>query len=227
MSLPLRKFRCAIYCRKSSEEGLGQAFNSLDAQRDACLAYIESQRREGWIAVDDPAIGRGIFLAAAVPILRGLARPFGCPGACRRSQPRPRRQGDGLQLSNLSAGSCASPKRRPLKRPMRRRAAHHRPRHTLKPAERPTPIVTDAALRPGLRCLNGLLGPNGRGDVAHHTRRRGRIYRYYVTREAIADGYDTCAVTERAGRRCRGRRSGPGPEAAGPAGARRAYLGGV
>jgi site-specific DNA recombinase len=53
MSSPLRKIRCAIYCRKSSEEGLGQAFNSLDAQREACLAYIESQRREGWIAVDD------------------------------------------------------------------------------------------------------------------------------------------------------------------------------
>jgi len=53
MNLPLRKIRCGIYCRKSSEEGLGQAFNSLDAQRDACLAYIESQRREGWVAVDD------------------------------------------------------------------------------------------------------------------------------------------------------------------------------
>src|ERR687892_1446762 len=53
MSAPTRKIRCAIYCRKSSEEGLGQAFNSLNAQREACLAYIESQRREGWIAVDD------------------------------------------------------------------------------------------------------------------------------------------------------------------------------
>jgi site-specific DNA recombinase len=53
MSLPARKIRCAIYCRKSSEEGLSQAFNSLDAQREACLAYVESQRREGWITVDD------------------------------------------------------------------------------------------------------------------------------------------------------------------------------
>jgi site-specific DNA recombinase len=53
MISPARKIRCAIYCRKSSEEGLSQAFNSLDAQRDACLAYIESQRREGWIAVSD------------------------------------------------------------------------------------------------------------------------------------------------------------------------------
>jgi site-specific DNA recombinase len=53
MNPPPRKVRCAIYCRKSSEEGLDQAFSSLDAQRDACLAYIQSQRHEGWFAVDD------------------------------------------------------------------------------------------------------------------------------------------------------------------------------
>jgi len=40
--------RCAIYTRKSSEEGLGQEFNSLDAQREACAAYGASQRHEGW-----------------------------------------------------------------------------------------------------------------------------------------------------------------------------------
>jgi Recombinase zinc beta ribbon domain len=44
--------------------------------------------------------------------------------------------------------------------------------------------------------LKGLIfGPNGRPMSPSHTRRRGRIYRYYVSREAIADGYDTCAVT--------------------------------
>src|SRR5215210_7682866 len=43
--------RCAIYTRKSSEEGLGQEFNSLDAQREACEAYIASQRHEGWAAL--------------------------------------------------------------------------------------------------------------------------------------------------------------------------------
>ena len=42
--------RCAIYTRKSTEEGLEQAFNSLDAQREACAAYIASQKHEGWIA---------------------------------------------------------------------------------------------------------------------------------------------------------------------------------
>lgn len=43
-----RTLRCAIYTRKSTEEGLEQAFNSLDAQYEACAAYITSQRHEGW-----------------------------------------------------------------------------------------------------------------------------------------------------------------------------------
>ena len=43
-----RSVRCAIYTRKSTEEGLDQAFNSLDAQREACSAYIRSQQHEGW-----------------------------------------------------------------------------------------------------------------------------------------------------------------------------------
>src|SRR6202051_3856970 len=43
--------RCAIYTRKSSEEGLEQSFNSLDAQREACEALIASQRHEGWRAL--------------------------------------------------------------------------------------------------------------------------------------------------------------------------------
>lgn len=49
---PQRAIRCAIYTRKSSEEGLEQSFNSLDAQREACQAYILSQRQEGWRAID-------------------------------------------------------------------------------------------------------------------------------------------------------------------------------
>ncbi len=40
--------RCAIYTRKSTEEGLDQDFNSLDAQHEACAAYVASQRHEGW-----------------------------------------------------------------------------------------------------------------------------------------------------------------------------------
>ena len=48
MSERSKQIRCAIYTRKSSEEGLEQNFNSLDAQREACSAYIQSQRHEGW-----------------------------------------------------------------------------------------------------------------------------------------------------------------------------------
>jgi site-specific DNA recombinase len=48
---PASTVRCAIYTRKSSEEGLEQDFNSLDAQREACEAYITSQRHEGWSAL--------------------------------------------------------------------------------------------------------------------------------------------------------------------------------
>ena len=48
---PTRKMRCAIYTRKSSEEGLEQAFNSLDAQREACAAFVLSQKHEGWVVL--------------------------------------------------------------------------------------------------------------------------------------------------------------------------------
>ena len=48
-----RRSRCAVYTRKSSEEGLEMEFNSLDAQRDACEAYVTSQKAEGWVALRD------------------------------------------------------------------------------------------------------------------------------------------------------------------------------
>ncbi len=58
-----KRQRCAVYTRKSSEEGLDQEYNSIDAQRDAGHAYIASQRAEGWIPVaddyDDPAFSGG------------------------------------------------------------------------------------------------------------------------------------------------------------------------
>ncbi len=53
MSVSHSTLRCAIYTRKSSEEGLDQAFNSLDAQREACVDYIKSQRHQGWMPLAD------------------------------------------------------------------------------------------------------------------------------------------------------------------------------
>ena len=49
----MKKIRCAIYTRKSSEDGLEQEFNSLDAQREACAAFVASQKIEGWVLVPD------------------------------------------------------------------------------------------------------------------------------------------------------------------------------
>ncbi|HYC99388.1 recombinase family protein [Brevundimonas sp.] len=65
MSRP--KLRCAIYTRKSSEEGLEQDFNSLHAQREACEAYVKSQAGEGWSALvtayDDGGVSAGRWSA--------------------------------------------------------------------------------------------------------------------------------------------------------------------
>lgn len=54
MTKPIvRKLRCAVYSRKSSEEGLDMEFNSLEAQREACEAYVASHKQEGWLLVPD------------------------------------------------------------------------------------------------------------------------------------------------------------------------------
>jgi DNA invertase Pin-like site-specific DNA recombinase len=67
--------RCAIYTRKSSEEGLEQEFNSLDAQREACAAYIVSQRHSGWTALpqmyDDGGVSGGTMDRPALQRLLG------------------------------------------------------------------------------------------------------------------------------------------------------------
>src|SRR6202045_2727808 len=65
--------RCAIYTRKSTEHGLELEFNSLDAQRDACEAYIKSQASQGWRALpqhyDDPAYSGGNLERPALKML--------------------------------------------------------------------------------------------------------------------------------------------------------------
>jgi len=67
--------RCAIYTRKSSEEGLEQAFNSLDAQREACEAFILSQKHEGWTVLpalyDDGGFSGGTMDRPALKLLLG------------------------------------------------------------------------------------------------------------------------------------------------------------
>jgi DNA invertase Pin-like site-specific DNA recombinase len=69
----LQKRRCAVYTRVSGDEGLQQAFSSLDAQRDACEAYVASQRAEGWVLLEN-RFGDGGYSGATLdrPALRRL-----------------------------------------------------------------------------------------------------------------------------------------------------------
>ena len=72
----VRKFRCAVYTRKSSEEGLDMEFNSLDAQRESCEAYVASQKPEGWVLVPD-RYDDGGFSGAPWSALRFSEHPHG------------------------------------------------------------------------------------------------------------------------------------------------------
>lgn len=69
----MKVLRCAVYTRKSTEDGLEQDFNSLDAQREACEAYILSQRHEGWTLVqgryDDGGFSGGALLRPGLKAL--------------------------------------------------------------------------------------------------------------------------------------------------------------
>src|SRR6201981_3272129 len=77
--------RCAIYTRKSSEEGLEQEFNSLQAQREACEAFITSQRHEGWVCLTK-GYDDGGFSGATIdrPALEKLLAEIAAGGGGRR-----------------------------------------------------------------------------------------------------------------------------------------------
>ena len=71
----MKAVRCAVYTRKSSEDGLEQDFNSLDAQREACAAYVLSQASEGWVLIgesyDDGGLSGGTLERPALQRLLG------------------------------------------------------------------------------------------------------------------------------------------------------------
>ncbi len=141
--------RCAIYTRKSSEEGLEQEFNSLDAQREACEAYIASQRAEGWILVPDRYDDGGVSGGT-------LERP-----ALKRLLAVPRDLWD-----KVHAILGESP---------RKRASNTR------------------AQTPAL--LKGLIfAPDGSAMTPTHTRKAGRLYRYYVSTSVLKQGKDACTI---------------------------------
>ena len=72
-----RKLRCAIYTRKSTEEGLDMEFNSLDAQREACEAYIVSQKAEGWPRAEKERIVAAAMVLGALGAVTVAARYLG------------------------------------------------------------------------------------------------------------------------------------------------------
>ena len=90
------KVRCAVYTRKSSEEGLELDFNSLDAQREACAAYVDSQRHEGWLALDDRYDDGGY-----------QRRHVGAPGATA-ADPRTSRPAGSTRSSATRSIGCAA-----------------------------------------------------------------------------------------------------------------------
>jgi len=334
---PARKLRCAVYTRKSSEEGLEQEFNSLHAQREAGVAYVASQKSEGWIALPDyyddggisggtlerPALKRllldiqaGLIDVVVVYKIDRLSRSLtdfaklvdvferhnvtfvsvtqqfntttsmgrltlnillsfaqferevigerirdkfaasrrkgmwmgGWPAlgyevenrklvlveveaaVVRRIFDRFAKTGSALTVAralnaagevtkhrfsaNGARGGKAWTKGAVYKVLANRvylgEAVH---KGVAYPGEHAAiidqrawdkahavmaePAHRGAATRAQVPALlkGVIFGPNGRAMSPSHTRRRGRIYRYYVTREAIADGYDTCAVT--------------------------------
>jgi Resolvase, N terminal domain len=80
--------RCAIYTRKSTEHNLDLEFNSLDAQREACEAFIKSQAHEGWRLVPDryddgglsgASLDRPASAATTKAASRRIGRPIRCP----------------------------------------------------------------------------------------------------------------------------------------------------
>ena len=80
MANDTKPLRCAIYTRKSTEHGLEQEFNSLDAQREACEAYIKSQAHEGWRPTRS---GRWTTRACCASRRTGRPRPSGIWPASR------------------------------------------------------------------------------------------------------------------------------------------------
>ena len=108
--------RCAIYTRKSSDEGLEEDFNSLNAQREACEAYIVSQRHAGWVTLADMYDDGGLSgVQAACPASRrSAARVWPCHGSANWRRPAPasvRWSGKGRHMPALKLVSNPRTKR--------------------------------------------------------------------------------------------------------------------
>ena len=119
------RVRCAIYTRKSSEEGLEQEFNSLQAQREACEAFINSQRHEGWVcrpaACDDGGFFGGQWIGRLCNGCSPISPRVGARSSSARSlrisdlAPTSRKpSSDGRQPPDLTADKLLEHSRLPL-----------------------------------------------------------------------------------------------------------------
>jgi Resolvase, N terminal domain len=109
--------RCAIYTRKSSEEGLEQDFNSLHAQREACEAFVKSQAGEGWRLINTAYDDGGLSGATMERLIFRIMKGWDWASECARSRCRycqPVTHGDGCWCwrRRLERLPCAGPRER-------------------------------------------------------------------------------------------------------------------
>ena len=114
MTTPRKPVRCAIYTRKSTEEGLDQEFNSLDAQRASAEAFIQSQASAGWVSAGRsglPATSNATTLQQVVSTARAATasgRIFASCTAWRTATPSARHQASGSCSAQLGCGKCVA-----------------------------------------------------------------------------------------------------------------------
>ena len=214
MPATVRKLRCAVYTRKSTEEGLEKEFNSLDAQREACEAYIASQRAEGWVLLrdqyDDGGFSGGTLDRPALRRLLADIEAGRVDVIVVYKIDRLSRVADGLR----QAGRGVRPPRRDLR--LRHPGVQHHDVHGPADAEHPAelrPVRARGHRRADPRQVRGLPGPrhvDGRVGSARLRRARPQAGGRTTPRRR------RCAGSSRASPR-----SGSGHEA-GPGAARRA-----
>ncbi|MGK7865591.1 recombinase family protein [Falsiroseomonas sp. E2-1-a4] len=193
MPATTKKLRCAVYTRKSTDEGLEKEFNTLDAQRDACEAYITSQRAEGWVLVRD-RYDDGGFSGGTLerPALQRLLRDSRADlvdviVVYKIDRRRPLDKGDVYKLLNnrTYVGEAAH-----------KGQVYPGEHQGIVPRElwdrahavlRVSPRVRanqNRAQTPAL--LKGLIfGVDGRALSPTHARKNGRLYRYYVAQRVL------------------------------------------
>lgn len=171
----IKTVRCAIYTRKSHEEGLQQEFNSLDAQRESCEAYIASQRHEGWVALparyDDGGFSGGNMDRPALKrLLADIEAGRVDVVLVYKGQNYPGEHEAIIDRKTWDRVQAILGENRNYR-------AHQ--------TRRKTAAILKGIIRCG--CCDAAMAPI-------YTTRRGKRYHYYVCHAAGKNSYDTCEV---------------------------------